>query len=126
MPFLCYSSPFRSSSAVTEKTSHNFLSAVSPTRATDVYSKKHITPSLRAFPYCSNLCHFSTKTNIVRKRGTRHAHRIVSFTYYATRSPTKRTTLVGSLVLIVKLGARCGRRLAPPTPNKHIPFISAP
>ena len=28
MPFLCYSSPFRSSSAVTEKTSHNFLSAV--------------------------------------------------------------------------------------------------
>ncbi len=44
----------------------------------------------------------------------RHAHRRVSFTHYATRSPIKRTTLIGSLVLIVKLGARCGRRLAPP------------
>ena len=31
-----------------------------------------------------------------------------------------------SLVLIVKLDARCGRRPAPPTPNKHIPFISTP
>ena len=40
-----------------------------------------------------------------RSRGRqRHSHRRVSFTYYATRSPTKRTTLVGSLVLIVKLG----------------------
>ena len=47
-------------------------------------------------------------------RSLRHAHRKVSFLHYATRSPTKRTTLVGSLVLFVKLGARCGRRLAPP------------
>ena len=35
-----------------------------------------------------------------------------------------RNNTAQSLVLIVKLGARCGRRLAPPTPNKHIPFIS--
>ena len=32
-------------------------------------------------------------------RSLRHAHRQVSFTYYVTRSPMKRTTLIGSLVL---------------------------
>ena len=31
--------------------------------------KSHITPSLRAFPYCSNLRQFSIKFLIVRKRG---------------------------------------------------------
>ena len=36
----------------------------------------NITPSLRAFPYCSNLRHFSARINIVRKRGSRHSHRI--------------------------------------------------
>ena len=36
----------------------------------------------------------------------------------------KRTTPVGSLVLIVELDARYGRRLAPPASNKHIAFIS--
>ena len=37
-----------------------------------------------------------------------------------------RNNTAQSLVLFVKLGARCGRRLAPPTPNKHIPLISTP
>ena len=36
-----------------------------------------------------------------------------------------RNNTAQSLVLFVKLGARCGRRLATPTPNKHIPLISA-
>ena len=108
MPFLCYSSPFRSSSAVTEKTSHNFLSAVSPTKATDVYSKKHITPSLRAFPYCSNLRHFSIKLHIVRKRGSRHSHRKVSSSHYATAlcAPGSGQQTAQSLVLSVKFGAQ--------------------
>ena len=64
----------------------------------------------------------------------RRSHKKVSSPCYITRSPTKRTTLVGSLVLIVKLGARYGRRLAPPryeythtvhkcALNKHIPLI---
>ena len=36
-----------------------------------------------------------------------------------------RNNMAQSLVLSVKLGARYGRRLAPPAPNKHIPLISA-
>ena len=44
----------------------------------------NITPSLRTFPYCSNLRQFSTRFIIVRKRGSRHSHRKVSFTHYAT------------------------------------------
>ena len=76
------------------------------------------------FPLCASF--EGTHDDRVAGDNTRHAHREVSFPRYATRSPTKRTTLVGSLVLFVKLGARCGRRLAPPTPNKHIPLISTP
>ena len=34
------------------------------------------------------------------------------------------TTRHSRTVLIVKLDARCGRRLAPPAPNKHIPLMS--
>ena len=79
--------------------------------------------SLSPFPLCAML--EGTHDDRVAGDNTRHAHREVSFPRYATRSPTKRTTLVGSLVLFVKLGARCGRRLAPPTSNKHIPLISA-
>ena len=74
------------------------------------------------FPLCTSF--EGTHGTAPRGGNTRHAHRQVSFSRYATRSPIKRTTLIGSLVLIVKLGARYGRRLAPPTPNKHIPFIS--
>ena len=66
--------------------------------------------SLSPFPLCAML--EGTHGDRVAGDNTRHAHRKVSFTRYATRSPTKRTTLVGSLVLIVKLGARCARRLA--------------
>ena len=80
--------------------------------------------SLSPFPLCALL--EGTHDDRVAGDNTRHAHREVSFPRYATRSPTKRTTLVGSLVLFVKLGVRCGRRLAPPTPNKHIPLISTP
>ena len=39
------------------------------------YLKCNITPSLRAFPYCSNLRQFHTKFIIIRKRGSRHSHR---------------------------------------------------
>jgi len=35
-----------------------------------------------------------------------------------------RNNTAQSLVLYVKLGARCGRRPAPPAPNMHIPLIS--
>ena len=59
-------------------------------------------------------------------RSLRHAHRKVSFSHYATRSPTKRTTLVGSLVLSVELGTQklAALRLEAPSLNKHIPLIS--
>ena len=47
-------------------------------------------------------------------RSLRFSHNSRHFSYCATRSPTKRTTLVGSLVRSVKLGAPRGRRLATP------------
>ena len=54
----------------------------------------------------------------------RHSHRKVSSPCYATRSPTKRTTLVGSLVLSVKFGTPPLVALRLEAPNRHIPFIS--
>ena len=64
--------------------------------------------------------------NIIRRsRGdNRHSHRKVSSPYYATRSPIKRTTLIGSLVLIVKFGTPPLVALRLEAPNKHIPLIS--
>ena len=50
-------------------------SRVSLQECWEKYFKCNITPSLRAFPYCSNLRHFSASFNIVRKRGSRHSHR---------------------------------------------------
>ena len=66
-----------------------------------------ITPSLRAFPYCSNLRQFSIKFHIVRKRGSRHSHRKVSSSYYATAlcAPGSGQRTAQSLVLFVKFGA---------------------
>ena len=73
----------------------------------------NVYPKIETLPFPSGLSPLTQievnrlfRVRIVRERGTRHAHRKVSCSCYITRSPTKRTTLVGSLVLIVELGAQ--------------------
>ena len=90
--------------------------------------KSHITPSLRAFPYCSNLRQFSIKFLIVRKRGSRHSHRQVSSSHYATRSRAKKIHTRPFTCTNRQVRRSKARRLAArvPSANRHIPLIRTP
>ena len=92
------------------------------------YQKLKFPLSSRVFPIAVPPLHKFEGTHGDRVAGdnTRHSHRKVSFSCYATRSRAKKSTLARSLVLSVKFGARYGHRLAIPISslNRHSPFIS--
>ena len=112
---------------------HNVISSpfYSSTRVDSIHFNCSFPPPfLTCFPYRRSPSAFFEGTHDVRSAwgNTRCSHKKVSFSCYATRSRAKKSTLARSLVLIVKLDARYGRRLAAPIPSakSQIPCISTP
>ena len=94
-----------------------------------LYTKCNFPPSSRCFPYSVPPLHFVWGNPRNRSAGghTRCSHnRDISLIMSLRFVRQLRNNTAQSLVLIVKLDARCGRRPAPPALNKHIPLISTP
>ena len=72
-------------------------------------------PSLRAFPYCSNqLLSLHNKTSLAEGELGTHINKYRSLIMSLRFVCRLRNNTAQSLVLFIKLGVRCGRRLAAP------------
>ena len=87
-----------------------------------------MSPFLTCFPYHRSLsaCLEGTHGDRVAGDNTQHSHRLLSFSFYVTRSRTKRIQTRPLTCTIRQARRSLSRRLAARTSNKHIPCIRTP
>ena len=84
-----------------------------------------MSPFLTCFPYhrSPSACLEGTHGDRVAGDNTQHSHRLLSFSFYVTRSRTKRIQTRPLTCTNRQARRSLSRRLAARTPNMHIPCI---